>query len=44
MTKKEELKYELTMERLLTSQLFEKIRELKHENAVMRDDLYQFDK
>ena len=44
MTKKEELKYNLTMERLLTSQLFEQIRELKHENAVMRDDLFQLSK
>ena len=44
MTKKEELKHALQMERLLTSQLFEKIRELKHENAVMRDDLYQLSK
>lgn len=44
MTKKEELKYNLKMEQLLTSQLFEQIRELKHENAVMRDDLYQLSK
>ena len=44
MTKKEELKHQLTMERLLTSQLFEQIRNLKHENAVMRDDLYQLSK
>lgn len=44
MTKKEELKYNLKMEQLLVSQLFEQIRELKHENAVMRDDLYQLSK
>jgi len=44
MTKKEELKYNLKMEQLLVSQLFEKIRELKHENAVMRDDLFQLSK
>ena len=44
MTKKEELKYNLKMEQLLTSQLFEKIRELKHENATMRDDLFQLSK
>ena len=44
MTKKEELKHQLTMERLLTSQLFEQIRELKYENAVMRDDLFQISK
>ena len=44
MTKKEELKHSLMMERLLTSQLFEKIRQLKHENAVMRDDLYNLSK
>ena len=44
MTKKEELKYNLKMEQLLTSQLFEQIRQLKHENATMRDDLYQLSK
>jgi hypothetical protein len=44
MTKKEELKYNLKMEQLLVSQLFEQIRELKHENAVMRDDLFQLSK
>lgn len=44
MTKKEELKHQLTMEQLLTSQLFEQIRQLRHENAVMRDDLYQWSK
>lgn len=44
MTKKEELKHALQMERLLTSQLFEYIRELQHENAVMRDDLFQLSK
>jgi hypothetical protein len=44
MTKKEELKYNLKMEQLLTSQLFEQIRELKYENAVMRDDLFQLSK
>ena len=44
MTKKEELKHELQMERLLTSQLFEKIRQLNHENAVMRDDLFHLSK
>ncbi len=44
MTKKEELKYNLKMEQLLVSQLFEKIRELKHENAVMRDDLFRLSK
>jgi hypothetical protein len=44
MTKKEELKYNLKMEQLLTSQLFEQIRELKYENAVMRDDLYNLSK
>jgi hypothetical protein len=44
MTKKEELKHALQMERLLTSQLFEKIRELKHENAVMRDDVFKLSK
>ena len=44
MTKKEELKYQLTMEQLLTSQLFEQIRELKYENAVMRDDLFHLSK
>ncbi len=44
MTKKEELKYNLKMEQLLTSQLFEKIRQLKHENATMRDDLFQLSK
>jgi len=44
MTKKEELKHELKMEQLLVSQLFEQIRELKHENAVMRDDLYNLSK
>jgi hypothetical protein len=44
MTKKEELKHALQMERLLTSQLFEQIRELKYENAVMRDDLFQLSK
>jgi hypothetical protein len=44
MTKKEELKHELKMEQLLTSQLFEQIRELKYENAVMRDDLFQLSK
>jgi hypothetical protein len=44
MTKKEELKYNLKMEQLLVSQLFEQIRQLKHENAVMRDDLFQLSK
>jgi hypothetical protein len=44
MTKKEELKYNLKMEQLLTSQLFEQIRQLKHENATMRDDLFQLSK
>jgi hypothetical protein len=44
MTKKEELKYNLKMEQLLVSQLFEQIRELKYENAVMRDDLFQLSK
>jgi hypothetical protein len=44
MKKKEELKYNLTMERLLTSQLFEQIRQLKHENATMRDDLFHLSK
>ena len=44
MKKKEELKHALQMERLLTSQLFEQIRELKYENAVMRDDLFQLSK
>jgi hypothetical protein len=44
MTKKEELKHSLMMEQLLTSQLFEQIRELKYENAVMRDDLYNLSK
>jgi len=44
MTKKEELKHQLTMERLLTSQLFEQIRNLKYENSVMRDDLYNLSK
>lgn len=44
MTKKEELKYELTMERLLTSQLFEQIRQLRHENETMRDDVFQISK
>ncbi len=44
MTKKEELKHQLTMERLLTSQLFEKIRQLNHENATMRDQLYELSK
>jgi hypothetical protein len=44
MTKKEELKYNLKMEQLLVSQLFEQIRQLKHENATMRDDLYQLSK
>lgn len=44
MTKKEELKHLLMMEQLLTSQLFEQIRQLKHENAVMRDDLFQLSK
>ena len=32
------------MERLFTSQLLEQISQLKHENAVMRDDLYQLSK
>ena len=44
MKKKEELKHALQMERLLTSQLFEKIRQLKHENATMRDELFQLSK
>ena len=44
MTKKEELKHSLKMEQLLVSQLFEQIRELKYENAVMRDDLYALSK
>jgi len=44
MTKKEELKYNLKMEQLLVSQLFEQIRELKYQNAVMRDDLYNLSK
>jgi hypothetical protein len=44
MTKKEELKYNLKMEQLLVSQLFEQIRQLKHENATMRDDLFQLSK
>lgn len=44
MKKKEELKYNLKMEQLLVSQLFEQIRQLKHENAVMRDDLFQLSK
>jgi hypothetical protein len=44
MKNKEELKYNLKMEQLLVSQLFEQIRELKYENAVMRDDLYQLSK
>ncbi len=44
MKKKEELKYNLKMEQLLVSQLFEQIRQLKHENAVMRDDLYNLSK
>jgi hypothetical protein len=44
MTKKEELKYNLKMEQLLTSQLFEQIRELKYENATMRDDLFHLSK
>jgi len=44
MTKKKELKYNLKMEQLLASQLFEKIRQLKHENATMRDELFQLSK
>jgi len=44
MTKKEELKHPLQMERLLTSQLFEQIRQLRHENATMRDELYELSK
>ena len=44
MKAKEYFKKELQMERLLTRQLFEQIRDLKHENAVMRDDLYQLSK
>ena len=44
MKKKEELKHQLSMERLLTSQLFEQIRNLRHENATMRDDLFQLSK
>lgn len=44
MAKKEELKYNLKMEQLLTSQLFEKIKQLKHENATMRDELFQLSK
>ena len=44
MKKKEELKYNLKMEQLLTSQLFEQIRELKYENKVMRDQLYELSK
>jgi hypothetical protein len=44
MTKKEELKHQLKMEQLLVSQLFEQIRELNYENAVMRDQLYELSK
>ena len=44
MKAKEYFKKELKMERLFTSQLLEQIRQLKHENAVMRDDLYQLSK
>jgi len=44
MTKKEELKYNLKMEQLLVSQLFEKIKQLKHENETMRDELFQLSK
>jgi len=40
----EELKYQLKMEQLLVSQLLEQIRELKYQNAVMRDDLYNLSK
>lgn len=44
MKAKEYFKKELQMERLLTSQLFEYIRELQHENATMRDELFQLSK
>ncbi len=44
MIKKEELKQALQTERFLVSQLFEQIRQLRHDNATMRDDLYQLSK
>lgn len=44
MTNKEELYHALMMKQLLTSQLFEQIRQLKDENERMRADLYELSK
>ncbi len=44
MKAKKYFKQELQMERLLTSQLYEQINDLKHENKMLRDDLYELSK